>query len=446
MKKREIFLLIILFIVIYAFIFVKFIWGGAIPDIEKVQAEIEKVKSEKAQLDEDYKNIEKLKNNLEIKNVQDERIDEYLMYDASSADSIDYLDKLIKLFEKSVTGISFENPVKKEVVSKDATSTTGTTGTTGTTSTTDTTGTASENVVSTEKKSATNTYYEFRFSFKAEMTYEESMELVNFIEGGSRKVKISKFDLFPSSSNSIKAGQSVNSGQRNNNGSNADESADESSEDLFSVEMTINMYSKNLGSINNIYNYAKNNYNRFINSEDKVIVPNLNTDLNNKKPDGVVSRNDSVSEGSSGTVATERKKSDIEMRLGSFMASGPNFIIFGSGGYRNNLLRYKTKEVTKVSVNINKETYNVEVYSPDNGTSGTIQGALSNEEPHITVISNFPTDVVENKNLGIDLMVRNESGKMVSISLTDKNNAVRITDRNGSVIRGYSQSENVKIL
>ena len=56
MKKREIFLLIILFIVIYAFIFVKFIWGGAIPDIEKVQAEIEKVKSEKAQLDEDYKN------------------------------------------------------------------------------------------------------------------------------------------------------------------------------------------------------------------------------------------------------------------------------------------------------------------------------------------------------------------------------------------------------
>ena len=61
MKKREIFLLLILFVGIYAFIFVKFIWGGAITKIETVKSSIENVKSEKAKLDEDKKNIEKLK-------------------------------------------------------------------------------------------------------------------------------------------------------------------------------------------------------------------------------------------------------------------------------------------------------------------------------------------------------------------------------------------------
>ena len=119
MKKREIFLLLILFVGIYAFIFVKFIWGGAIPKIETVKASIENVKSEKAKLDEDKKNIEKLKNSLSIKTVQNDRIDEYLMSDASSADSIDYIDKLTKLFEKSLKSIRFENPVKKEVVKED---------------------------------------------------------------------------------------------------------------------------------------------------------------------------------------------------------------------------------------------------------------------------------------------------------------------------------------
>lgn len=414
MKKREIFLLLILFIGIYAFIFVKFIWGGAIPEIDMVKAEIEDVKREKVQLDEDKKNIEKLKSSLEIKTVQDQRIDEYLMSDASSADSIDYLDKLTKLFEQTVTSVSFDNPMKIEIVSNSKGSST------------------SEDDESTEKKMTTNTYYEFRFSFKADMTYEESMDLVNFIEGGSRKVKISRFKLAPSKSNSIKNSQ---------NGNNNEPDSDESSGGLFAVEMTVNMYSKDLGSINDIHR----NFNRFINNEGVVIVPNANEDLNKNTHDGVVSYDDSGSGGSSGREATRNKKPDIEMTLGSFMTSGPNFLIYGLGGYRNNLVRFKTTEVTKVKVNFNKETYNVEIVSPDNGTD-SLYGALSNEEPHITVISNFPTVVPENKNLGIDLMIMNESGKMVSVSLKDKNNSVRITDRNGSVIRGYSQSENVRIL
>jgi len=430
MKKREIFLLIILFIGIYAFIFVKFIWGGAIPEIDEIKAQIEEVKKEKAQLDEDLKNIEKLKSSLEVKNVQDQRIDEYLMSDASSADSIDYLDKLTKLFEHSVTDISFANPLKIEVPSSNKGNSSSGEGN------------------ATEKKTEANTYYELRFSFKAEMTYDESMELVNFIEGGSRKVKISKFHLKPSSKNSVKTGNKANNANNGNNNSNGNngENSEESSDGLFSVDMTVNMYSKNLGSINNIYNYAKNNFNRFNNNDGKVIIPNPNVNLNQNTPDGVVSYNDNAGSGKSGgTVSKENKRSDIEIRLGSFMTAGPNFEIFDAGGYGNIFYRIKTKEVTQVEINLLTETFTIDVSSPENG-SRRLRGALSNEEPHINVKSNFPTHIDENKNLGIDLMIRNESGKMVSIFLTDKNNSVRITDRNGSVIRGYSKSENVKII
>jgi len=443
MKKREIFLLVILFIGIYAFIFVKFIWGGAIPRIETVKASIESVKSEKAKLDEDKKNIEKLKNSLSIKTVQNDRIDEYLMSDASSADSIDYIDKLTKLFEKSLKDIRFENPVKKEVVVEAEQKPQNVSTSDDIDDDTDVTVTNT----TTQKKSA-NTYYEFRLSFSADMTYAEVMDLVNFIEGGSRKVKISEFNILPSVDKNVVSVPNQSNSNRNNTGGQGDDNNSEDNESfagVFTVEMKINLYSKDMGSINSIYNYTKNNYNRFITNDGDVIVPVVNTDSNKTTPNGVVSYSDGGNNSSGVTATTERKARDIEIRLDSFYAAGPNFSIYGWGGYSNNIVRFKTKEVTKVEVNFNKETYDVKVTRYDNQVKN-LHGALSNEEPHIVIISKFPMNVDENKNLGIDLRISNQSGRTVNISLTDKNNVVRITDRNGVVIRGYSQTENVKIL
>jgi ABC-type transporter MlaC component len=443
MKKREIFLLIILFVGIYAFIFVKFIWGGAIPRIETVKASIENVKSEKAKLDEDKENIEKFKNSLSIKTVQNDRIDEYLMSDASSADSIDYLDKLTKLFEKTLRSIRFENPVKKEVLIEEgqkpkAVSTSG--------DNDDNTNISVSN--STSQKNASNTYYEFRFSFTADMTYDEVMDLVSFIEGGSRKVKISKFNIVPSAEKTAIISASQNNSSSNNAGGQGNDNNSEGNESIagvFTVEMEINLYSKDMGSINSIYNYTKNNSNRFITSDGDVIVPVINIDSNKTTPDGVVSYSDGGNKSSGVTGTKERKARDIEMRLDSFFAAGPNFSVYGWGGYSNNIVRFKTKDVTKVEIDFKKETYDAKVTRYDNEVK-KLHGSFSSEEPHIVIVSNFPMNIDENKNLGIDLRISNQSGRTINISLTDKNDVVRITDRNGVVIRGYSQSENVKIL
>jgi hypothetical protein len=432
-----------LFVGIYAFIFVKFIWGGAIPRIETVKASIENVKSEKAKLDEDKENIEKFKNSLSIKTVQNDRIDEYLMSDASSADSIDYLDKLTKLFEKTLRSIRFENPVKKEVLIEEgqkpkAVSTSG--------DNDDNTNISVSN--STSQKNASNTYYEFRFSFTADMTYDEVMDLVSFIEGGSRKVKISKFNIVPSAEKTAIISPSQNNSSSNNAGGQGNDNNSEGNESIagvFTVEMEINLYSKDMGSINSIYNYTKNNSNRFITSDGDVIVPVINIDSNKTTPDGVVSYSDGGNKSSGVTGTKERKARDIEMRLDSFFAAGPNFSVYGWGGYSNNIVRFKTKDVTKVEIDFKKETYDAKVTRYDNEVK-KLHGSFSSEEPHIVIVSNFPMNIDENKNLGIDLRISNQSGRTINISLTDKNDVVRITDRNGVVIRGYSQSENVKIL
>ncbi|NMB34443.1 MAG: hypothetical protein GX992_09520, partial [Clostridium sp.] len=183
MKKRELLLLGVLFIAAYAFVFVKFVWGSSLPKIESIKESISVAQQEKAKLDEDLTNIDKLKNSLGIKNIQNERIGEYLMDDASSADSIDYLDKLGKTFEKSIQNVSFSVPVKKEAVVE------------------------GKKDDEAGKGNTDNIYYEFRFSFKATMAYDDIMDIVDFIEGGSRKVKISKFNITPSVGNTSIAPQ-----------------------------------------------------------------------------------------------------------------------------------------------------------------------------------------------------------------------------------------------
>ncbi|HPD00726.1 MAG TPA: hypothetical protein PLA01_05185, partial [Acetivibrio sp.] len=132
----------------------------------------------------------------------------------------------------------------------------------------------------------------------------------------------------------------------------------------------------------------------------------------------------------------------IEMTLGSFMTSGPNFVMTGS--VINSFIRFKTKEVVSVDLIIQQDTYTAKIIASDHDMVN-LQGIILNGEPNVVVICNFPY-IDENRNLGIDLKISNQSGKMVTISLADKNNAVRITDRDGSVISGYSESENVMIV
>ena len=407
MKKRELLLLGVLFIAAYAFVFVKFVWGSSLPKIESVKESISVAQQEKAKLDEDLTNIDKLKNSLGIKNIQNERISEYLMDDASSADSIDYLDKLGKTFEKSIQNVSFSVPVKKEAVVEGAKD-----------------GEA-------EKGDIDNIYYEFRFSFKAAMAYDDIMDIVDFIEGGSRKVKISKFNITPSVGNTSIAPQVTDEDEEEeiqNSGTNSS---------LFNLDMEVNMYSKNLGSINDIYNYVNNNYHRFNTNEGEVIIPTNAQGVG--APDGVVNVSPS------GTSASTGTKKDIDIRLEGFLKAGPNFWIFGAGGYNNNFARFKTKKGTLVEINIEKETYKIRVNSDENGTYN-LEGALQGGEPYIAILAAFPLDVPENQDLGVEVKVTNNSGETVNISLKDRNNRVQITDRNGAVIHGHNQNENVKIL
>ena len=112
--KREIYLLVVLFLIAYGFFFYKVIWGNAYPKIEEVQNNIEVENKKKQALESDLKNIEELKKSLESKNVQDERLAEYLMTEANVADNIEYVDKLARLFYGKIGDASVSRPVDKK--------------------------------------------------------------------------------------------------------------------------------------------------------------------------------------------------------------------------------------------------------------------------------------------------------------------------------------------
>ena len=87
LKKNEIKLLIILCVLVFGFIFVKFVLMTTIPKINEAKIRLEEVKAQKAALDEDYRNLDNYYTALEVKNTVNERLGEYLMNKAGISDS-----------------------------------------------------------------------------------------------------------------------------------------------------------------------------------------------------------------------------------------------------------------------------------------------------------------------------------------------------------------------
>lgn len=406
--KREGFLLTILCIALYAFIFVKFIYSGYIPQIEEIQEKIEQKTVEKETLDRDLKNIDTLKNNLNIKTVRNERLEEYLMNDANVSDSIDYIDKLTKFFQKNVSDVSIKAPVEKTVSAKEA-----------------------QDSKNKDSKDNNNIFYEFQISFNTKMTYDEAMNLVDYVEGGTKKVKIAKFALLPAEKEAAgTANGATNNIVSNNNPNN------------FKVEMTVSLYALNPGNINKIYEYSRQRFNSYDSNDGIIIVPKSNTTPSNNINVPNVSTN--IPTNNNTKVAQAAIPRDIDLSVKSFMAAGPNFYAHGVGGY-NNFAKFKTKGTSDVQLNIHETRYDIKIVNSENETY-KLEGKLPNRDIHFYVSVGFPTTIVENKNLGANIKIVNNSGKKINIHLDDKSKRARITDRSGSVILLSSEQEKVYIL
>ena len=75
----KVIILCLVLALLYGLVYYQFLWTANFdPKIEDLNNELQQVKREKEILDRDLANIETIKRNVEILNVQDERFDSYL--------------------------------------------------------------------------------------------------------------------------------------------------------------------------------------------------------------------------------------------------------------------------------------------------------------------------------------------------------------------------------
>ncbi len=382
--KRDIAILTIIGIIFYAAIYYKFVLIDAIAKVEDINSQIEISEKKKQALENDLKNLDQLKRSLEMKTVQNERIGHYLLNEANVSDNLDFVDKLIKLFENRISEATINEPTK-----------------------------------SVSEKTSTE-YYEFKINLKAALTYDQSMNLINYLEGGNQKVKISKFDMTPANANDM---------------ANVSGVQNTAIADNFSIDMSINLYSMNLSNLDKVYEYSRHNFLKH----------------NPRSEDGIIfapnSLTSSTANSSTPNWEEVQKKfssdKDIEIWVESFLAAGSNFRIYGKGS--SIPIGFKSKEKADVKITLAKEAYNVNVVD-SHGHTYKLNGKTSSDDINLFIRSDFPYSIKENVNIAANIQIINDSGKYVKVSLNDKNKCITLRDRNGNKISGKNDAEKVFIL
>lgn len=394
--KRDALILTIIGLILYSLAYYNFVLVDALAQFNDVQSKIDVAEKTVAQLEDDFKNLATFERNLEIKNVQNERLEEYLMSEANLSDNIEYIDKLAKLFNNSFSTIKVGIPAAQV------------------------------------SKTTSTTYYQFAIDVDAGMTYSDAMSLVDYVEGGSRKVKISLFNLTPVAVGNTAVQNSQVPPQTQTGPTTA----------KYAVKMQINLYALNLANIDKVYEYSRKRFNKFDDGDgDGVIfVPNSTT----------ISSTSGVNPGvNTGSASTSKVKQtiaeglDIDIDLGSFLLSGQNFIIKGIGNQYP--IKIKQKERASVKITFSDSGYHVNVIDVA-GDAYNLSGKTKNDTIKMNVAVYFPLEIRENQKLGADIQIINNSQKRVDLNLEDKVKRVKITDRNGNVIRSRSETEKVYII
>jgi len=416
--KRELKMAIVLGLILYAFFFYKFIWTPAALSISETNNKIIAFTNEKAALERDYASIEVKKAELGAKKTLNERIDEYLMNSSNLVDNLEYVDKLTLLVGKNIAEINIGKPEEKYTTRKN--------------------NPLKSDTDLSEKKQSGQKYYESTIDFKAYMTNDSAMQLIKYIEGGTQKVKITKFSIKPLKDNKLpltaekapantEAAAPASTGQAAQTPSNMPGTQ----EKLFEVNMTVSIYSVNIRAMDRMFEYNRHKLNRFINTGGIMF-------------EQVQYSQDNTLTGNSANINELFGSDDIVIKQKSYLTAGENLQIFGTDR-ENDILRLKTDKATAVNMRFESNSYYISTKDSNKKTL-EINGSLpDNEIITMSVTVDMPT-IKENRNILLDLHIANNSGKKLNITLDDKQNRVKITDRKGNKIFGDSSGEHVNIL
>ncbi len=414
--KKEAKLAIILGVVLYLFFFYKVVWTSAVPSISEINDRILGLVKEKASLEEQYKNIDGKRIQLTAKTTLNERMDEYLMNSANLVDCLEYVDKLASLVGQNVSEMNIGKPEERYTTSKNNPI-------------------KSETDLSSNKKSG-QLYYESKIGFKAYMSSERAMQLIQYVEGGTQKVRITKFSIKPLKDNKLPqtagtAGVNTGAAQPGAQTASAAQGTATPQEKLFEIDMTVSLYSLNILALDRMFEYNRHKLNQFM-SAGGVMFENVKLSGNNALAANLSPLNELLG------------AEDIVIKEQSYLTAGENLQIFGVDR-ENDIVRLKTDKSVDVAIRLNKNSYRVSTRDSMKKVL-EISGPLPDKE---LVTMNVTVDmplIAENKNIRLNITVVNDSGKKLNVSLDDRQNRVKINNRKGKAIFGDDSGEHVNIL
>jgi len=440
--KKELRLIAILCVIAYTFVFYKFIWQSAIPSIRTLNGDVAAALGKLELLEEDFGNLDTYKTQLATQTTSNERIDEYLMSSANMVDSLEYVDKLTRLIGDNIREMNIAKPEQKYVLNGK--------------------NPAADGTELKEDAKNNRTYYEIKMDFRAYMTYSSAMELVKYIEGGTRRVKITKFFVKTLSDSDLKmltdagakqeqgktgttADVSKTTAQKGNSLNtvaqntaiqntvmqNADTQIITPENKLFDTNMTITIYSTNLRASDRMYEYSRHKLNRFIYSNGILLTSSGSV--------GSLNVSDPVS-----SLDEEFGSSDIIIKERSYLAAGENLQIFGVDR-ENSIIRSKTAGTTEIRISLIGNSYFVDTV--ENGKKSlAMTGSLPDKSVITLAVAVAMPSIKENDNIHLNIEINNNSGRDLNIILDDLQKRVNISDRNGNKIYSDSTAENARII
>jgi Tfp pilus assembly protein PilO len=387
LSKKEKTLLIVFAVLVYAFVFAKFVLMPSLPKIKDTQKRIEEAKSQLNALENDYKNIDKYKKRVEENKVVDERLGEYLMNSAGLSDSIEFIENLALLIGTSLKSVSLGNPQ--------------------------------------QLMEGETAYYAFPISFNTVLSEDGLNELIRFCEGGSRKVTVRQLTINPT-----------------NDKSAAEYGIVGLNEQIFNINIGLTFYSMNKDAADSFLKYTRAAFERFKDEDGNPVFIEDSKDIADNTPSqtATVSNTEVKDTGNTSNEIT-LMNADFKIFHTGYLYGGYNFETYTAFN-RNNRVRSTISVPMDVSLTLGSTQYTIECVDGD-GHMDSITGSLPDRDFTLYVQSNIKNDVKEDENLWLNLRIRNDSGKIIVAKIEQTGDRVKLTDRDGNEIGGKSEKEKV---
>jgi hypothetical protein len=327
-------------------------------------------------LEQDLNQIEKMKRTHKVLITANERYTDFIAKNAELVDSMEYVEKLKRLFYGRIESVKFDKPEAKKMTPVP--------------------------------------YYYFTTTVSAKMTLEEINNLAQFVEGGTRKTKITKLRITTPEGNK----------GRQTGGQNSDTNSIQEKDIQLVVIISITSYSMELGSVEKLYEMSRSKLEEFVGYDGIVFKDQQDEDkfAQSEQPIGEkVTIN--LGEGDK-TLPEDFKRPNIIVTIHSFFAGGSNFILYANNGENNQFANFKTKKRQSVFINLNDYMYSLQT---EGNTDKKIQ--FSGEAPKRTrfllVNANFP-DIIENSELGADIKIVNNSQYNITVKIDGRKDKIAI--------------------